>query len=185
MECIGRDNDTKPTNLTRREFSGRREVASEAQFSCGDIKSQYMHPDCNNRTYSPTKMIEAEIKIGEVVLGLATSHGRKIAGTFTPPCCLVFVGQDRQSWVPGPLRNVMAYIRFPKGRRKVEVLHLFRWFTHTHTHSDLTRMSPQLFFWFKIRKVLQCSNHKLFRLGTGARKWGTHRLRDDGEGLPA
>ena len=27
----------------------------------------------------------------------------KITGTFSPPCCLVFVGQDRQAWVPGPL----------------------------------------------------------------------------------
>ena len=30
-------------------------------------------------------------------------NSMKFAGTFSPPCCLVFVGQDRQSWVPGPL----------------------------------------------------------------------------------
>ena len=35
------------------------------------------------------------------VLGFAGCHDRKLemenAGMFTPPCCLVFVGQDRQS----------------------------------------------------------------------------------------
>ena len=46
---------------------------------------------------------------------------KRNAGTFSPPCCLVFVGQDRQSWVPGPLR-VWYWI---------EVLHLFRCSTHT------------------------------------------------------
>ena len=27
------------------------------------------------------------------------------AGTLSPPRCLVFVGQDRHPWVPGPLRR--------------------------------------------------------------------------------
>ena len=76
---------------------------SETQFWLKVEVPVSPHPDCVNRTYSPTNVIEAEMKIGEVVLGLATSHCQKIAGTFSPPCCLVFVGQDRQAWVPGPL----------------------------------------------------------------------------------
>ena len=35
MNCIGRENDTKPKNLTHREFSGRGELAADAQYSCG------------------------------------------------------------------------------------------------------------------------------------------------------
>ena len=35
----------------------------------------------------------------------------KIAGTLSPPCCLVFVGQDRQSWVPGPLLEVCRVVK--------------------------------------------------------------------------
>ena len=48
------------------------------------------------------------VEVGMVVLRLATSHDRnsRIAGTFSPPCCLVFVGQDRQSWVPGHLLKI-------------------------------------------------------------------------------
>ena len=34
VECIGHDNDPKTKNLTRREFSGRRELAADAQHSC-------------------------------------------------------------------------------------------------------------------------------------------------------
>ena len=43
-----------------------------------------------------------------------------VAGTFSPPCCLVFVRQNRQSWVPGPLRLLPLWNR--------------GWHTHTHTH---------------------------------------------------
>ena len=35
VECIGRDIDPKNKNLTRREFIGRRELATDAQYSCG------------------------------------------------------------------------------------------------------------------------------------------------------
>ena len=74
--------------------------------------------------------IEATVKNKIIVigvLGLAPCHADceiEIASTFTPPCCLVFVGQERQSWVPGPLQ---AYNQ----TKEVEVLHLFRWYTHT------------------------------------------------------
>ena len=51
---------------------------------------------------------------------------KRNAGTFSPPCCLVFVGQDRQSWVPGPLR-VWYWI---------EVLHLFRCSTQTRLQTQ-------------------------------------------------
>ena len=50
---------------------------------------------------------------------LAIDGKTEIAGTFSPPCCLVFVGQDRQSWVPGPLL-----------RRSFSSVQMF----HTHTH---------------------------------------------------
>ena len=40
-------------------------------------------------------------RIDTPVLGVAGCLENE--GTFTPPCCLVFVGQDRQSWVSGPL----------------------------------------------------------------------------------
>jgi hypothetical protein len=57
------------------------------------------------------------------VLGLAGCHDRKleieIAGTFIPPCCLVFVGQDRQSWVPGPLQIAMK--RYMVKPRSLEI----------------------------------------------------------------
>ena len=68
-----------------------------------------------------------------------TVGNRKTAGTFSPPCCLVFVGQDRLSWVPGPLLSIFerqTKLKTPmlhKATDKVEVLHLFRCSTHTHT----------------------------------------------------
>ena len=48
--------------------------------------------DCGNRVDSKQRSVTA------------CSTVQKIAGTFSPPCCLVFVAQDRQSWVPGPLQ---------------------------------------------------------------------------------
>ena len=39
VECIGRDNDPKKQNLTRREFSGRRDSSTDAQYSCGRCSS--------------------------------------------------------------------------------------------------------------------------------------------------
>ena len=105
--------------------------------------------------------IRSENQIDMPVLGLAGCHGRqngkwKIAGTLSPPCCLVFVGQDGQSWVPGPLlwlTNDMTqefekrsnHTCWKSGKRKtdaqrrqqVEVLHLFRCFTHTHTETHV------------------------------------------------
>jgi hypothetical protein len=61
-----------------------------------------------------------------VVLGLATSHHKENAGTFSPPYCLVFVGQDRQCWVPGPLLDFGKY----QGRSFTSI-QMF----HTHTQS--------------------------------------------------
>ena len=69
------------------------------------------------------------IQIDMPVLGLAGCHRRqigkwKIAGTFSPPCCLVFVGHafdsDGFAWPPAV-------------KNRVEVLHPFRCSTHTHT----------------------------------------------------
>ena len=76
-----------------------------------------------------------QLKNGMVVLGLATSHHKENAGTFSPPYCLVFVGQDRQWWVPGPLRKLKEENVEPKNKstEQPEVLHLCRWSTHTHT----------------------------------------------------
>jgi len=75
------------------------------------------------------------------VLGFACCHDRKLemenAGMFTPPCCLVFVGQDRQSWVPGPLQIAMKrYMVKPisleiKQVRSLTSLQMD--LTHTHT----------------------------------------------------
>ena len=67
------------------------------------------------------------IEVGMVVFGLATSHDEnsKSAGTFTPPCCLVFACRDRQSWVPGPLP--MSF-RKHKSFTSIQTFH-----THTHT----------------------------------------------------
>ena len=39
VECIGRDHDPKTKNLTRREFSGRRDSLTDAQYSCGRCSS--------------------------------------------------------------------------------------------------------------------------------------------------
>ena len=50
-------------------------------------------PDCANRTNSPTERHEIDMKVGMVVLGLATSHcPKKSAGTFTQQLGWVFVG---------------------------------------------------------------------------------------------
>ena len=75
------------------------------------------------------------------VLVLAGCHDRKFemenAGTFTPPCCLVFVGQGRQSWVPGALQ-IIARKRYKVKPRSLEIKQV-RHITslqmvHTHTH---------------------------------------------------
>ena len=97
--------------------------------------------------------------INTPVLGLASCHDRKLeienAGTFIPPCCLVFVGQDKQSWVPGHLQIAMKKtLRSNREAWKIksnrlEVLHFFRWFTHTHTWARK---------YMKIqRKIARCS----------------------------
>ena len=43
------------------------------------------------------------------------------AGTFSPPCCLVFVGQDRQSWheVPGPLLTFVKKRGLNDGKARI------------------------------------------------------------------
>ena len=74
------------------------------------------------------------------ILKMQTSQ--KIAGTFSPPCCLVFVGQDRQSWVPGPLHYFRIILELERERTKEEkereeVLHLFRCYTHTPGRSQV------------------------------------------------
>ena len=64
----------------------------------GEIKSW-----CWGTWLSPSPFTRNDCKIMNTT---ACSTVQKIAGTFSPPCCLVFVGQDRQSWVPGPLHQI-------------------------------------------------------------------------------
>ena len=61
----------------------------------GEVKSW-----CWGTWLSPSPFTRNDCKIMNTT---ACSTVQKIAGTFSPPCCLVFVGQDRHSWVPGPL----------------------------------------------------------------------------------
>ena len=87
-------------------------------------------------------------KFGMVVLGLATSHDRKskIAGTFSPPCCLVFVGQDRQSWVPGPLQKMVkkpllkVFEKQSKPREKGNRYRFYIYWDGSHTRPAAARL---------------------------------------------
>jgi hypothetical protein len=84
------------------------------------------------------------------VLGLAGCHDRKLeienAGTFIPPCCLVFVGQDRQSWPPANCNEEDIKV---KPRRLGNQIKQVRSFTflqmvHTHTHPWARKYNERL-----------------------------------------
>ena len=94
---------------------------------------------CWGTWLSPSPFTRKDCKI---VNTTACSTVQKIAGTFSPPCCLVFVGQDRQSWVPGPLHYSRIILELERERTKEEkereeVLHLFRCYTHTPGRSQV------------------------------------------------
>ena len=82
-----------------------------------------------------------EIKVGTVVLGLATAHDRKSesAGTFSRPCCLVLVGQDRQSimgsWPPAVSKSKWIPNREVHQTKKKCIVYSDIPHTHTHTHT--------------------------------------------------
>ena len=88
-----------------------------------------MRPDCANRTYSPTHVIVAEMKIGVVVLGLATSHcPKKCRYVYTPMLSgLRWPGQTSMgSWPPA----VIMKKRNDKSRSFTSIQ-----MCHTHTHN--------------------------------------------------
>ena len=74
---------------------------------------------------------------GSQVSHVPSPEIREFQSTSSPPCCLVDVGLDRQSWLPGPrlevTRRRTGELQKVKigGASGIQVLHLLRWFTHT------------------------------------------------------